>query len=136
MPVTLFDSTHGQMTHFELVVRIEDADGAHGVATRTPCTNGRAIHATIEHDLAPRLIGQRADLIEALWEKMVDRALWRSRWSSNYVDLRIDIALWDSRRVASVCHYGIAGWSRCACSLLRGWNRSDFPLDAAGTDRR
>jgi len=72
LPVTLSDSMHGAMTHFELVtVRIRDADGAQGIGyTYTVGCNGSAIHATIERDLAPRLHGEQADLIEALWQKM------------------------------------------------------------------
>ena len=72
LPVTLSDSTHGQMTHFELVtVRIRDERGSEGSGyTFTVGANGAAVHATVQRDLAPRLVGERADLIEALWKKM------------------------------------------------------------------
>ena len=60
----------------------------------------------------------------------MDRPLWRSRWSSNHVDLAIDIALWDLKaRRFGVPPADVAGRPRCSCSLLRRWNRSDFPLD-------
>jgi L-alanine-DL-glutamate epimerase-like enolase superfamily enzyme len=98
LPVTLSDSTHGQMSHFELItVRVHDTDGAQGTGyTYTVGCNGAAIHATVAHDFAPLLQGQRADLIEALWQK-----LW---WASHYGGrggaaamsiAAVDIALWD-----------------------------------------
>ena len=59
LPVTLSDSTHGQMSHFELVTaRVRDSDGAQGSGyTFTVGANGHAVHQTIVHNLAPRLIG-------------------------------------------------------------------------------
>lgn len=59
LPVTLTDSTHGAMTHFELVTApVVDGDAAQGVGyTYTVGSNGRAIHATITHDLAPERPG-------------------------------------------------------------------------------
>src|SRR5262249_20302309 len=72
LPVVLSDSTHGQIGHFELViVRVRDTEGHEGTGyTYTVGANGAAVHATMQRDLAPRLIGERADLIEALWKKM------------------------------------------------------------------
>ncbi len=60
LPVTLSDSTHGQMSHFELVtVRIRDQGGREGSGyTFTVGTNGAAVHATVQRDLAPRLTGE------------------------------------------------------------------------------
>lgn len=98
LPVVLSDSTHGDMSHFEVVtVRITDADGAEGVGyTYTVGVGGGAIHNLIERDLAPGLIGRQADLTEALWNH-----LW---WATHYVGRggltvhaisALDIALWD-----------------------------------------
>src|ERR1700685_1830313 len=72
LPVPLSDSTHGTMTHFELVtVRLRDDDGAEGVGyTYTTGAGGAAVHALIDLGLRPVLIGADADLIEALWNKM------------------------------------------------------------------
>jgi L-alanine-DL-glutamate epimerase-like enolase superfamily enzyme len=133
LPVTLSDSTHGQMSHFELItVVVQDDAGLQGVGyTYTAGCNGAAIFATIARDLTPRLQGERADLIEALWQKM-----W---WSTHYggrggaaamAIAAVDIALWDlkARRL------GVALWT-----LLGGYDRNvpcyaggidlDFPLD-------
>src|ERR1700722_5227590 len=50
LPVPLSDSTHGTMTHFELVtVRLRDEDGAEGVGyTYTTGAGGAAGHALID----------------------------------------------------------------------------------------
>ena len=98
LPVVLSDSTHGDMSHFEVVtVRLTDDDGVEGVGyTYTVGVGGGAIHNLIERDLAPGLIGRQADLTEALWNH-----LW---WATHYVGRggltvhaisALDIALWD-----------------------------------------
>ncbi len=98
LPVVLSDSTHGDMSHFELVtVRISDAEGVEGVGyTYTVGTGGRAIRSLLGDDLGPGLVGRDADLIEAIWHD-----LW---WAAHYVGRgglaahaisALDIALWD-----------------------------------------
>ncbi|MFO1350274.1 MAG: mandelate racemase/muconate lactonizing enzyme family protein [Gammaproteobacteria bacterium] len=99
LPVVLSDSTHGDMSHFALVtVRVRSDDGLEGLGyTYTVAnTGGAALHAMIERDLAPLLIGQDPRRIEQLWEKM-----W---WHTHFVGrgglaafaiAAVDIALWD-----------------------------------------
>jgi len=98
LPVALSDSTHGIITHFELVTaRVADADGAEGMGyTYTVGANGAAAHAIIARDLKPVMEGQDADLIEKAWQRM-----W---WAQHYggrggpaslAISAIDIALWD-----------------------------------------
>src|ERR1700683_1073952 len=72
LPVPLSDSTHGTITHFELItVRLRDSDGAEGVGyTYTGGAGGAAVHARIERNLRHVLLGSDADRIEALWQKM------------------------------------------------------------------
>jgi L-alanine-DL-glutamate epimerase-like enolase superfamily enzyme len=55
LPTALSDSTHGTITHFELIaVRLRDSDGAEGLGyTYTVGTGGAAVHALIARDLAP-----------------------------------------------------------------------------------
>ncbi|HYZ23248.1 MAG TPA: mandelate racemase/muconate lactonizing enzyme family protein [Rhodopila sp.] len=100
LPVPLSDSTHGTMTHFELVtVRLRDADGAEGVGyTYTTGAGAAAVHALVDRHLRHVLIGADADQIEALWNRM-----W---WALHYggrggpVSLAVsacDIALYDLR---------------------------------------
>jgi L-alanine-DL-glutamate epimerase-like enolase superfamily enzyme len=98
LPVVLSDSMHGDMSHFELTtVRVEDADGAQGVGyTYTPGTGGIASHALIERDLGPLLVGQDADCIEALWQKMWWHIHYAGRGgAASFAISAIDIALWD-----------------------------------------
>ena len=60
LPVTLSDSTHGEISHFEPVtVRIHDAEGAEGLGTNyTVGAGGAAIHALLTRDPTPLLMGQ------------------------------------------------------------------------------
>jgi L-alanine-DL-glutamate epimerase-like enolase superfamily enzyme len=99
LPTVLSDSTHGEITHFELVTaRVRSADGAEGVGyTYTVGVGGGAIRALVG-ELAPLLPGQDAERVEALWER-----LW---WACHYVGhgglaafalSALDIALWDLR---------------------------------------
>ena len=127
LPVTLTDSTHGEMTHFELVTaRVADGDGAEGVGyTYTVGTNGHAIEATIAHDLAPGLVGERADLIEALWHKMWWRLHYGGRGGAATMAIAaIDIALWDLKAK----RFGVPLWT-----LLGGFD-AKVPCYAGGID--
>ncbi|MDP7135233.1 MAG: mandelate racemase/muconate lactonizing enzyme family protein, partial [Planctomycetota bacterium] len=99
LPETLTDSTHGEMTHFAVViVRLLTDEGAEGIGyTYTVGSmGGSAIHAMAQNDLAPFLISKNPDQIEKLWDEM-----W---WHMHYVGrggivsfamAAIDIALWD-----------------------------------------
>ena len=104
LPVPLSDSTHGVMTHFELVtVRLRDSDGAEGVGyTYTTGAGGAAVHALIDQGLRTVLMGADPDPIEALWSRMWWKLHYGGRGGS--VSLAVsacDIALWDlkARRV-------------------------------------
>ena len=58
--VVLSDSTHGEITHFELVTaRVRDAYGAEGLGyTYTVGHGGDAIRSLIARELAPLLAGR------------------------------------------------------------------------------
>lgn len=94
----LSDSTHGDMDDFELiVVRVTDADGATGMGyTYTVNAGGDAVARMVDPYLSAVLVGEDADRIEALWQKM-----W---WHLHYAGRgghvtsaisAVDIALWD-----------------------------------------
>lgn len=115
LPVTLTDSTHGEMRHFELVtVRIADDDGAEGMGyTYTVGAGGGAIRDLIARDLVPRVVGQPAANIEALWQRM-----W---WTLHYggrggqassAISAVDIALWDlkARRAGQPLYRALGGY--------------------------
>ena len=72
LPEVLSDSTHGDIPHFELVTaRLRDHDGAEGVGySYTVGAGGGAVHSLIARDLKPLLVGQDAERIEALWQRM------------------------------------------------------------------
>jgi L-alanine-DL-glutamate epimerase-like enolase superfamily enzyme len=134
LPVVLSDSTHGAMTHFELVtVRLYDGDGAEGMGwTYTVGRGGGAVHALLARDLAPLLAGREADRIEALWQ-----AMW---WALHYggrggpVSLAIsavDMALWDlaARRIGAPLWRHLGGYDP-AVPCYAGGIDLDLPLDA------
>ena len=100
LPVVLSDSTHGDISHFELVtVRLRTEDGAEGLGyTYTVGAGGAAIHSLVTRDLAPLLRGQDGSRIEQLCERM-----W---WHLHFVGRgglaafaigAVDTALWDLR---------------------------------------
>lgn len=98
LPVPLSDSTHGTMTHFELVtVRLRDTEGVEGVGyTYTTGAGGAAVHALIDEGLRSVLVGAEADRIEALWHRMWWKLHYGGRGGS--VSLAVsaaDIALYD-----------------------------------------
>jgi L-alanine-DL-glutamate epimerase-like enolase superfamily enzyme len=72
LPVVLSDSTHGEISHFELItLRLEDDEGAQGLGyTYTVGAGGGAILSLLERDLKPLLQGADPGRIEALFERM------------------------------------------------------------------
>lgn len=127
LAVALSDSTHGTMTHFELItVKLRDSDGAEGVGyTYTVGAGGSAVAALIEDGLRPVVIGAEADLIEALWQRMWWRLHFGGRGGS--VSLAVsamDIALWDLKAK----RLGAPLWR-----LLGGFNPA-VPCYAGGID--
>ena len=65
----LTDAKHGDHTHFELVTAtVTLADGSQGTGYNyTGGKGGHAIKAMIDHDLAPFLVGQSGQDVEALY---------------------------------------------------------------------
>ena len=134
LPVALSDSTHGTITHFELItVRLHDTDGAKGVGyTYTVGSGGSAIHALIDQALRPVLIGAEADAIEALWQKMWWDLHFGGRGGS--VSLAVsacDIALWDLKaRRCNTPLWRLLGGFDPAVPCYAGGIDLDFTLDA------
>lgn len=98
LPVTLSDSTHGEITHFDLVtVRIADTDGVEGLGyTYTVSLGGGAVADLLSRDVSATLVGLDPERTEAIWKR-----LW---WHLHYVGRgglavfalsAVDIALWD-----------------------------------------
>ncbi|MEV8135212.1 MULTISPECIES: mandelate racemase/muconate lactonizing enzyme family protein [Microbacterium] len=98
LPVRLTDSTHGNMDDFELItVRITDADGVEGMGyTYTVNAGGAAVAVMIDRYLRDALIGQDADRIEALWQRMWWHLHYAGRGGHQTSAISaVDIALWD-----------------------------------------
>jgi len=134
LPVALSDSTHGTITHFELItVRLRDADGAEGVGyTYTVGAGGAAVHALIDQGLRPVLLDADPEQIEALWHKMWWHLHYGGRGGS--VSLAVsacDIALWDlkARRFGSPLWRLLGGFDP-AVPCYAGGIDLDFTLDA------
>lgn len=134
LPVPLSDSTHGTMTHFELVtVRLRDSDGAEGVGwTYTTGTGGAAAHALIDRYLVDVLQGEDASRIEALWQKMWWRLHYGGRGGS--VSLAVsacDIALHDLKaRRCGMPLWRMLGGFDPAVPCYAGGIDLEFTLDA------
>ena len=113
LTVTLSDSTHGEITAFELItVRINDADGAEGVGyTYTVGRNGGAIADILRREIPALIEGREADDTEAIWH-----LVW---WGLHYggrggppvlAQSALDIALWDLKaRRANLPLYRLLG---------------------------
>lgn len=98
LPVVLTDSTHGEMSAFELVtVRLTDAEGAEGVGyTYTVGRNGGAVMATLAREIVELTLGEDADRIEALWQKLWWALHYGGRGGPTVLALSaFDMALWD-----------------------------------------
>ena len=98
LPETLSDSTHGEITHFELItVRVRDDAGRQGLGyTYTVGAGGAAIAALIGRDLEPALRTQDESRIEQLWERMWWRLHYVGRGGlAQFAISAVDIALWD-----------------------------------------
>jgi L-alanine-DL-glutamate epimerase-like enolase superfamily enzyme len=98
LPVVLSDSTHGTITHFELItVLVRDAEGVEGLGyTYTVDSNGLAVHAVIDKYLRRVLEGADASRIEDLWQKTWWAVHYGGRGGPSVLGISaVDIALWD-----------------------------------------
>ncbi|MYH63594.1 MAG: mandelate racemase/muconate lactonizing enzyme family protein [Caldilineaceae bacterium SB0675_bin_29] len=128
LPIVLSDSTHGDISHFGLIVTsIETEGGLEGMGY-TYCggdIGGSAILAFVRDDLAPILIGEEADRIERLWERMWWHVHFVGRGgAASFALAALDIALWDLRGKAS----GEPWWR------LLGGHDPKVPVYAGGID--
>ena len=133
LEVPLSDSTHGDMLAFELnTVRLGDTDGSEGVGYTYTCDrNGAAIDAILRRDVPDQIVGEDADRIEHIWQK-----LW---WGQHYggrggptvlAQSAVDMALWDlkGRRLGRPL-WTLLGGNDARVPCYAGGIDLDFPLD-------
>jgi len=114
LPVALSDSTHGDITHFELIcVLVRDDDGLEGLGyTYTVGAGGLAVHTLIDRYLKPLLLGRDPGQIEQLWQTMWWALHYGGRGGQTVLAISaLDIALWDlpAREPACLCGACSAG---------------------------
>ncbi|RME70655.1 MAG: mandelate racemase/muconate lactonizing enzyme family protein [Chloroflexi bacterium] len=98
LPTPMADSTHGNMSHFEVImVRLATEDGLEGLGyTYTIGYGGTAIRFLIEETLKPLIINSDARRVEHLWEQMWWRLHYVGRGGvASFAISAVDIALWD-----------------------------------------
>ena len=98
LAVTLSDSTHGEMTAFELITcRVRDVDGTEGVGyTYTVGRNGGAIADILRREIPELVQGREADDTEAIWHHVWWALHYGGRGGATVLALSaLDIALWD-----------------------------------------
>ena len=127
LPTVLTDSTHGEMRAFELcTVRVRDADGVEGVGyTFTVGRNGGAIASILGREVPEIVVGEDADLIERLWQKLWWALHYGGRGGPTVLAISaVDMALWDLKAKRA----GLALWR-----LLGGYDPK-VPCYAGGID--
>ncbi|MEM6387516.1 MAG: mandelate racemase/muconate lactonizing enzyme family protein [Pseudomonadota bacterium] len=128
----LTDAKHGDHTHFELItVSIHLEDGRSGTGyTYTGGKGGHAILAMVEQDLAPFLVGQNADDIEALYDAMQWHVHYVARGGiASFAISAVDIALWDIRgQTRGEPLWKMAGAASDRCRAYAGGIDLNFPL--------
>ena len=134
LPVVLSDSTHGEMTAFELnTVRVRDADGAEGVGyTYTVGRNGAAVDAVLARELTEVMAGEEADDIERLWLKAWWALHYGGRGGPTVLAISaFDMALWDLKaRRAKLPLWNLLGGYDAKVPAYAGGIDLDLPLDA------
>ncbi|MBS14266.1 MAG: uroporphyrinogen decarboxylase [Gemmatimonadetes bacterium] len=97
---TLTDAKHGAHTHFDLItatVTLDDGTSGTGY-TYTGGRGGRAVHALVEHDLIPVLIGEDGADVEGRYDQMEWHIHYVGRGGiASFAISAVDIALWDLR---------------------------------------
>jgi len=134
LPVVLSDSTHGEITAFELnTVRVRDADGAEGVGyTYTVGRNGAAVDAVLSRELTEIMAGEEADDIERLWLKAWWALHYGGRGGPTVLAISaFDMALWDLKaRRASLPLWNLLGGYDRKVPCYAGGIDLDLPLEA------
>jgi L-alanine-DL-glutamate epimerase-like enolase superfamily enzyme len=98
LPLTLSDSTHGEIKAFELItIRLRDSEGAEGVGyTYTVGRNGGSVADILRREIPELIESQEADDTEAIWQRVWWALHYGGRGGPSVLALSaLDIALWD-----------------------------------------
>jgi L-alanine-DL-glutamate epimerase-like enolase superfamily enzyme len=129
----LVDAMHGDHTHFEIVtVTVTLDDGSAGTGyTYTGGKGGHAVRAMVVHDLVPMLLGQPADDVEGLNERMLWHLHYVGRGGvASFAISAVDIALWDARcKREGVPLWRRAGGAARTCEAYCGGIDLHFSLE-------
>ena len=133
LPQVLSDSTHGDISHFELITtRVRDSGGAEGVGySYTVGAGGAAVHSLIARDLTPLLVGQDPERIEWLWQRMWWGLHYGGRGGMACLAISaVDMALWDlrARRIKQPL-WRVLGGHDPRVKVYAGGIDLQFPLD-------
>lgn len=134
LPTVLTDSTHGEMRAFELcTVRVRDKDGAEGVGyTFTVGRNGGAIADILSREMPELLLGEDADRIEHLWNKLWWALHYGGRGGPTVLAISaVDMALWDLKaKRAGLPLWNMLGGHDPKVPCYAGGIDLELPLDA------
>ena len=124
LPEVLTDAKHGDHHHFELITAtIQLASGYQGTGyTYTGGKGGRAIWAVIEYDIAPALLQQNGQDIEAIDDWLTWHTHYVGRGGiAGFANSAVDIALWDIRgKQTGAPLWQMAGGVAQQCKAYRG----------------
>jgi len=134
LPTRLTDSTHGEMTYFELItMRLCCDGGEEGLGyTYTVGRGGGAIHTLLNQELIPFLVGADPRNIEYLWEQMWWRLHYVGRGGIvSFAISAVDIALWDLKgRLAGEPLWRLLGGHSNRVKTYAGGVDLHLPLEA------
>jgi L-alanine-DL-glutamate epimerase-like enolase superfamily enzyme len=134
LPEVLTDSTHGEMRAFELATaRVRDADGAEGVGyTYTVGRGGSAVHAILAREMPEIVVGEDADLIERLWQRMWWGLHYGGRGGPTVLAISaLDMALWDLKaKRAAAPLWKLLGGHDARVPCYAGGIDLELPIDA------
>jgi len=102
--------THGPGTRFIIVKVLTSEDGLYGLGCATFTQRFRAVHAALENNVKPFVIGKDVSRIEELFQMNLVQGYWRNGPVLNNAISGIDQALWDIKgKVAGMPVYDLLG---------------------------
>ena len=133
LPEPLSDSTHGTITHFELITaRLTDQDGEEGVGySYTVGHNGRAV-ASVLTEIAELATGEEANDVERIWQRLWWALHYGGRGGPTVLAISaVDMALWDLKaKRAKLPLWQALGGFDARVPVYAGGIDLDLPLDA------